>query len=203
MARIGLYGGTFNPIHNGHLGVCRKAVEQLHLDRLHLVPTYVPPHKAAPDLASGEDRLAMCRLAAEEISAVFVDDRELVRGGVSYTIDTLRDLHHKYPDDELYLLMGSDNYLTFEQWRSWREICELCTLAVASRETDDRPVLYHQSHRLALDGARTIFLANEVQVISSTELRQEIKEGKYPEQLPQAVTDYIKVHQLYRGGRKE
>ena len=84
MARIGFYGGTFNPIHLGHVGVCRQAVKQLRLDCLHVIPAFIPPHKVSPDLAAGEDRLAMCRLALQGLPNILADDYELTRGGVSY-----------------------------------------------------------------------------------------------------------------------
>ena len=141
MEKIGYYGGTFNPIHNGHVGVCRQAVSQLKLDRLLLIPTYVPPHKAAPDLAKGSDRLEMCRLAVQGTPGIWVDDYEIARGGVSYSVETLRYLHNVYPEDDLYLLMGTDNFVTFERWKDWREIGKIATLAVASREPDDKSAL--------------------------------------------------------------
>ena len=84
MARIGFYGGTFNPIHMGHVEVCRQAIKQLRLDCLHVIPTFIPPHKATPDLAAGEDRLEMCRLAVRELQGAIADDYELTCGGVSY-----------------------------------------------------------------------------------------------------------------------
>lgn len=201
MAKIGLYGGTFNPIHNGHVGVCRQAVEQLRLDRLHLIPTFVPPHKAALDLAAGEDRLAMCRLATTEIPQVFVDDFELRRGGVSYTIDTLRTFRQQFPSDDLYLVMGTDNFLAFELWRSWQEIGTLCTLAVASREREGRGEMFYKAGKLAAEGVRSIFLDNPIQVVSSTEIRGIIGSGEPTDLIPQKVQSYILEHDLYHGGK--
>ncbi len=203
MKHIGFYGGTFNPIHLGHVGVCRTAVEQLRLDRLYLTPTFVPPHKAAPDLAPGEDRLEMCRLAVREIPEVVVDDYELRREGISYTILTLRRLREVFPEDEIYLIMGTDNFLTFELWRDWREIGKIATLAVASREEDDSEALCRKAQLLLDEDIHTVFLKNEVRVISSTEIRKKLKAGEESNLLPSAVMEYIKGNELYRGGSKK
>ena len=158
MARIGFYGGTFNPIHLGHVGVCRQAVKQLRLDCLHVIPAFIPPHKASPDLAAGEDRLAMCRLALQGLPNILADDYELTRGGVSYTIETMRHMRECYSEDDFYLIMGTDNYLTFTAWREWQALGRMCTLAVASREEDDKEALYQQARLLAREGVLSIFL---------------------------------------------
>lgn len=203
MAIIGLYGGTFNPIHQGHIGVCRQAVEQLKLDCLYLAPTYVPPHKAAPDLASGEDRLAMCRIAVEGLPHVEVEDYELCRGGISYTIDTLEYMRREHSAEEFYLLMGSDNFLTFQLWRCWREIGLLATLAVAPRGTEDRSELCRKAQKLGAEGIRTVFLQNPVRVVSSTEIRSCIRSGNSTDLVPEGVMRYITEHVIYRGGKNE
>ena len=178
MARIGFYGGTFNPIHLGHVGVCRQAVKQLRLDCLHVIPAFIPPHKASPDLAAGEDRLAMCRLALQGLPNILADDYELTRGGVSYTIETMRHMRECYSEDDFYLIMGTDNYLTFTAWREWQALGRMCTLAVASREEDDKEALYQQARLLAREGVLSIFLDNPVRVVSSTEIRQMLRAGE-------------------------
>lgn len=204
MARIGLYGGTFNPIHNGHIGVCRQAVEQLELDVLHLMPAFVPPHKAAPDLADEDDRLAMCRLAAGETPHVLVDDYELKKGGISYSVETVRHLRECYPEDHLFLVMGTDNFLDFKDWYCWQEIGALCTLAVASRELDDKNELLQQAnHLLAEYGINTVFLQNTVRVISSTEIREAFRRNQPCTMVPAAVAEYIVSHQLYETKQTE
>ena len=105
MARIGFYGGTFNPIHMGHVEVCRHAMKQLRLDSLHVIPTYIPPHKASPELAAGEDRLEMCRLALLGLRGAVADDYELAKGGVSYSVETMQHMRWLYPDDDFYLII--------------------------------------------------------------------------------------------------
>lgn len=198
MARIGLYGGTFNPIHNGHIGVCRQAVAQLGLDTLHLMPTFVPPHKAAPGLVDGKDRLAMCQLAVRDEAHIVADDYELNKGGVSYSVETIRALRERYPEDALFLVMGTDNFLGFTEWYRWKEIGSLCTLAVASREMDDKDKLQQQAQKLAADyGIHTVFLDNAVRVISSTEIRRAFESNEPCDMVPPAVAEYIVKNRLY------
>ena len=119
--KIGIYGGTFNPIHLGHMAAAKFAAEYLELDKLLLIPAGIPPHKAmAEDTALPEQRLAMTKLAAQspELAGVAeVSDIELRREGKSYTVDTLRALREQYPEDQLYLLMGTDMFLTLQYWR--------------------------------------------------------------------------------------
>ena len=223
MARIGFYGGTFNPIHRGHLTAARAAMDVLELDRLllipasipphkalpqgraepadrlHVIPAFIPPHKASPDLAAGEDRLAMCRLALQGLPNILADDYELTRGGVSYTIETMRHMRECYSEDDFYLIMGTDNYLTFTAWREWQALGRMCTLAVASREEDDKEALYQQARLLAREGVLSIFLDNPVRVVSSTEIRQMLRAGEPCGDLSPAVAEYIAAHGLYKG----
>ena len=199
MARIGFYGGTFNPIHLGHVEVCRHAMKQLRLDSLHVIPTYIPPHKASPELAAGEDRLEMCRLALLGLRGAVADDDELAKGGVSYSVETMQHMRWLYPDDDFYLIMGTDNYLTFTAWREWQALGRMCTLAVASREEDDKEALYQQARLLAREGVLSIFLDNPVRVVSSTEIRQMLRAGEPCGDLSPAVAEYIAAHGLYKG----
>ena len=117
--RIGVYGGSFNPIHAAHTALLTAFARRLLLDRLLLIPAGIPPHKAAPDLASGADRMEMCRIAAKgfTVCPVEVLDIEVRREGKSYTADTLAELKMVYSRNELFLLMGEDMFLTVEKWR--------------------------------------------------------------------------------------
>ena len=202
MARIGFYGGTFNPIHLGHVEVCRHAMKQLRLDSLHVIPTYIPPHKASPELAAGEDRLEMCRLALLGLRGAVADDYELAKGGVSYSVETMQHMRWLYPDDDFYLIMGTDNYLTFTAWREWQTLAKMCTLAVASREPDDKESLYRQARLMAREGVLTIFLDNRVRVVSSTEIREKLRCGLPCHDLPDGVGEYIAAHGLYKGEKR-
>ena len=118
MERIGIYGGTFNPPHAGHIQAAKQAVTALKLDKLVIVPTSIAPHKAIPEHSpTSRQRLEMLRIAAADCPKAEVSDIELNRGGISYTFQTVSELKERYPDAELILLMGSDMFLCFDQWK--------------------------------------------------------------------------------------
>ncbi len=198
MQRIGLFGGSFNPIHNGHLHLAKAAKEGLGLDKVVLIPANVSPFKQdAPGMASGADRLAMCRLAAETLPFCEVDSCELERSGVSYTVDTVRLFRERYPEAELVLLVGSDMFLSFTWWHCWQEILEMAALGVVSRMTGDLEQLRRQQAFLLQYGK--IFLCDvPVYTVSSTKIRENRKNHTdFSCYLPQKVVQYIVSHNLY------
>lgn len=197
MSGILLYGGTFNPIHPGHIAVCRQAAALLSPEKILLMPTASPPHKIAPDLAPGEDRLAMCRAASMFLPGAVVSDYEVANGGKSYTIDTLEHLADEYPGEKLYLLVGTDMFLTFEEWRRWREIGRLATVVAASRRTDDLAAMEAMRTRLLAEGVPSVLLHNNALVLSSTELRAELHSGGFSPRLDPAVMGCIWMRGLY------
>ncbi len=132
--RLGIFGGTFDPPHNGHFIVAGEAYETLGLERVLLVPTGSPAHRPSEPGASREQRLRMVRAGAADDPRFVVDDLELQREGPTYTIDTLRELRRREPDAELVLLLGIDQFRKFSTWRDPEGIAELATLAVLSRE---------------------------------------------------------------------
>ena len=134
--KTGIYGGTFNPIHNGHLHIVEEFRRGLGLDRVLLIPTRVPPHKAAPDLASAQDRCAMCRLAIQEKPWLELSDIEMRREGKSYTAETLEELSALYPQDQFYLLMGEDMFLTLDRWYRPETIFSLASVCTTPRSAD-------------------------------------------------------------------
>ena len=191
--RLGVYGGTFNPIHNGHLHVLSGAKEQLGLDRLLLIPTCVPPHKRIHgQLAGDEERLAMCRLAVRDYPWVEIDDREIRRGGLSYTSDTLRELLRDYPGAELFFLAGSDMFLTVDRWHESGEIARMCTVAGFLRPPDTSEQLRQCAERLSASGWSVRLLDIPPYEASSTEIR-----AGDTSCLPEAVAAYIRAHHLY------
>ncbi len=194
-----LYGGTFNPIHLGHMGICAKVHEKFPTGTILLMPTARPPHKTDREVISGEHRLAMCRIAARPFPYLQVDRYELDQGGKSYTIDTLLHLRELFPQRPIYLLIGTDMFLTFRQWRRWQEIGKLAVLVVASRQRDDRGDLLETQRDLAGDGIRSLLLDNEVQEISSTQIRRTLARERTCSQLPDGVLEYILEHGLYTG----
>lgn len=202
--KIGIYGGTFNPIHLGHMQAAKFAAEYLQLDKLILIPAGIPPHKVIQaDGASTEHRLAMTNLAAQAMELggrVEVSDIELKREGKSYTVDTLRLLREQYPDDRLYFLMGTDMFLTFQNWYQPQEIVQMCTLCAFGRTEADSEELFAQQRRYLAErfGADciTITLPKIVEV-SSTQLRAVLEAGNGREYLPPAVYGYILREGLY------
>ena len=200
--KIGIYGGTFNPIHIGHMEAAKFAVEYLALDALYLIPAGLPPHKAlAEDTPGPEHRLNMTKLAAGTMGKnVHVLDVELKRTGKSYTVDTLRELKAAHPEDELYFFMGTDMFLTFQKWYKPEEIAKLCTICAFGRSEADTEELFavqrEYLHKTFGASIVTIVLPKIVE-ISSTELRAALKSGSGKDYLSDAVYGYILREKLY------
>ncbi|MEG1592822.1 MAG: nicotinate (nicotinamide) nucleotide adenylyltransferase [Oscillibacter sp.] len=203
--KIGIYGGTFNPPHLGHITAARAAFAMLKLDRLLLIPAGLPPHKALPaGTPTAEQRLEMTRLAGEQLGLdgqVEVLDMELCREGKSYTADTLRQLRRQYPDGELWLLMGTDMFLTLQAWHAPEEIFSLAGVAAFGRtEADSEELFAIQREALcrAYPAARifTLTIPGVVDV-SSTELREKLRTGEGSALLAPAVYGYILRQGLY------
>ena len=199
---IGIYGGTFDPPHWGHITAARAAMEQLKLDRLVLIPDRVPPHKALPEgSASPEQRLEMAALATAELGRrAEVSDRELRRSGPSYTSDTLAELRREHPEDTLWLLMGSDMFLSLQTWHAPEEIMALARIAPFSREAEDESAAFaaQQSRLERAYGAQIRIVQNpEVRELSSTEVRAALAAGRGSDLLPPAVYGYVLREHLY------
>ena len=201
--RVGIYGGTFDPPHLGHMRAARAALEALALDELILIPAKLPPHKElAPGSATAEDRLAMTELMADGLldGRVSVSRIELDREGKSYTADTLGELRAQRPGDELFLLMGTDMYLSLQDWYRPEVIAELAVLCPFARSEGDSGALFRaQADRLAGElGARTeVVELPQVTELSSTQLRASLKEGMGADRLWLPVWGYILRHGLY------
>ncbi len=197
--KTGIYGGSFNPVHNGHVRLAQAYQAALGLERMLVIPTRVPPHKAGDELADGVDRLEMCRLAFSD-PFYQVSDLELRRQDLkSYTVDTLELLHARYPDDQLYLLMGSDMFLTLTDWHDWQRIFQLAVMCVGGREPDLRGRLQAHGRYLESLGAHCRVLDLEPFVVSSTDVRTRVRAGLAIDELvPLPVAEYIRRHQLYR-----
>lgn len=200
-ARIGVFGGTFNPPHSGHVHLAHSLARALQLDRVLVIPSNLPPHKQAHSLAGGEDRLRMCRLAFPD--ALFeVSDIELARGGKSYTCDTLEALRKQYGGAGFYLFMGTDMLLAFHQWRKPREILRMCRLGVAARggmEEYETLEAYIRSGPLGDIRDRVTLCAARPISASSTGVRKLLAKGEAAQGLlPEAVLRYIQEKGLYR-----
>jgi nicotinate-nucleotide adenylyltransferase len=187
--KIGILGGTFNPIHIGHLILAEEAREKLKLDRIIFVPTYLPPHKDNSDIAPASARLAMLRLAIKANQYFLASDVEIKRNGRSYTIDTIKEFKKIYPKDELYFITGSDLLKYLEEWKDLREVIKLVKFIVATRPgypLEDFPSYISTVAIRAVD-------------VSAFEIRSCIKENKsFRYLVPDAVFNYINKNKLYR-----
>lgn len=198
MRKIAVFGGTFNPIHNGHIHLAKRFADLLGAEKILVIPTRVPPHKRARGLASASDRLAMCRLAVEGDVRFEVSDLEVRRGGPSYTADTLRELRKRDPDAELYLITGEDMFVTLEQWHEPETIFSLATVCAAPRNSAGSTALLRCAGKLKRKGAVTRIENIAYLPISSTMVRSAVKAGKdISSYVPPAVERYIQENHLY------
>ena len=193
--KIGVFGGTFNPPHNGHIRLAKAAADELKLDKLLVIPSCIPPHKIAAKLADGQERLEMCRLAFGGDPRFEVSPMELERGSRSYTVETLRELKALYPDSELYFIVGSDMLESFDKWYLWQEILSLSVLCAASREEGYNPDL----SRFGKLAERIKIITLDPLEVSSTQIRNSAGEVS-PELLDPKVAAYIREHGLYDDG---
>lgn len=212
MRSIGILGGTFDPIHYGHLRLAEEGLQHLGCAEMRFIPAAVPPHRDAPT-ASREQRIAMVKLATQTQPAFVVDEREARRTGRSFTVDTLKELRAEYREVALFLIMGSDAFAGLAGWNRWRELFALCHVIVAERpgfslinEVPDelRSELKKRFsedieplHR-RLNGGIASFAMTPLD-ISASRIRQMIALGRSPRYLlPDCVLDYIQTHSLYR-----
>lgn len=187
--RIGILGGTFNPVHIGHLILAEEIREKLRLDRIVFVPTFIPPHKQSNNIAPAADRFSMIRAAIRSNAYFDVSDMEIRRRGASYTIDTLREFKKRYPRDDMYFITGSDllNYL--DKWKDLKNVIALVKFVVATRPgypLEDIPSYIKTVAIRAVD-------------VSAYEIRQCVKKGRsFRYLVPDPVFAYITKKRLYR-----
>lgn len=191
--RIGVFGGTFDPPHVGHLLLASDALESLRLDRLIFVPTGTQPLKVgAPPVASARERLEMVRLAVADDACYTVDDTEITRKGLSYTVDTLEHLREQYPGAQVFLVLGEDALATFEKWRNPERIRELATLAVMRRTGTDAARVETVAEGVLIVSTRRVD-------VSATEIRERLRAEKSIKGfVPESVERFIEARGLYR-----
>jgi len=213
--RLGVFGGTFNPIHLAHLRSAEEVGEALQLDRVLFVPSGTPPHKAGRDIAPAHHRLAMVRLAIRGNPRFRVSSMEIERPGGSYSIDTVAALHHLYPTTRLFLIVGMDQFRELGTWKAYRQLVRSCDLVVTSRPGfrferahRDLPVAVRRefcyqpsAERLVHETGNEIsFLRISDLEISASAIRARVRHGSSVRYLlPASVQRYIERHHLYRG----
>jgi nicotinate-nucleotide adenylyltransferase len=199
--QLGVFGGTFNPVHHGHLILAREAVELLKLDRLLLVPNAQSPLREGEVLAPAEDRLHMLRLAVAEEPGMRVCDLEVRRGGPSYTVETLEALASAHPDAELIFLCGADSLNTLDRWVRIDRILELARICVLTRPGTEAEGALENLTRRALSVGRAVRLLPMSRMIdlSATEIRERVARGQSVRwMVPEAVEAYIRLRGFYR-----
>lgn len=200
--KTGILGGAFNPVHNGHVHLAREAISQLKLRRLLVIPTYESPHKATK-LLPFEQRAEMCKIAFSEVGegyshgkcAVEISDIERKLGGVSYTINTIRELNKLYPDERFFLIIGGDMLYSFTKWYKYESILKESTVCAAARGGDNFADMLEYANEIG----RIKVMPTEVVDISSTEIREKLKSGESVSGLiPEGVEKYIAEEGLYK-----
>lgn len=210
--KIGILGGTFNPIHFGHLHIAEEVLSDCGLDQIWFVPTWQPPHKQLADEVSFAHRLTMVELALADNPHLVACDLEGRRGGTSYSVETLEQLHREYPDDHFYFIMGLDSFAEIGSWKDYPRLFELAHIIVTARPgfsgslqqllpvaIADRFCYDAESKNLShLGGFSVVSVAHTCRDVSSTEVRQLLLiAGDVSSLVPKPVSDYIKQHELY------
>lgn len=198
--KIGIYGGAFNPVHSGHLRMASYFCKALEFDKLIFVPTANPPHKTQEDFASAQDRIVMLNLAIENEALYEISAIEFLRDKKSYTYDTLCELRELYPHSELFLLIGADQFLSFDKWYKAEEITKMVTICTAARLDDsEKTELFEARDTMSVFKNASVVIADyHVLCVSSESIRKKIKEKQsISEYVSADVEKYIKEKGLY------
>ena len=202
---IGIFGGTFDPIHNGHINSVVSLIDEFNFKVIYLLPSSTPPHRAAT-VSTAADRLKMVELAIEGYSKLKADKRESISAGKSYTIDTLKSFRQEFPNDSLAFIAGMDAYLNMPKWKQWQDYLEYSHIIVMNRpgykaldNAWGRPYLTDDKAKFLNSVSGKIYYSDSVLVdISSTEIRQKLKQKQNVDsELPSSVINYIETKQLY------
>lgn len=198
--RVGIYGGTFAPPHNGHIRAAKAFMEQMKLDYLFIIPNYIPPHKQIDASDSPLYRLKMCELAFGDIDGIVISDTEIKRGGKSYTYDTLRELER--PDTRLFLLCGTDMVLTFDTWYRFEDILKMCYPVYVRRENDPligNMIVSKITEYYGKYGVMFRKIATEPLELRSSDVRRAVRDGEDISALvPEKVKSFIIENGLYK-----
>ena len=199
MKKIGILGGTLDPIHNGHMSMAKCAREQLSLDKIIIMPTPNPPHKNAKNISDANIRLFMVKIAIENIDYLEYSDFEMKREGIIYTSDTLELFIKENPDSEIFFIMGADSLLAIETWHKPEKIFEQCKVVVVDRDNSDEKINKQISYLQDKYDAQIIYLNMPMVDISSTNIKKRIKNNESINNLvPKKVEKYILQNKLYK-----
>ncbi len=198
--RLGIFGGTFDPVHYGHLLLAEQCREQCALDEVRIIPAGLPPHKAGDKITSSNDRVEMLKLAIGGHEHFSIDERELEREGPSYTFETLDELREEDPQRELYLIIGADSLRDFPTWKHPEKILESARLIVVNRGDQPEPDLVPLTEALGPSAAERTQIVNIPGIgLSSTDLRKRVAAGRSIRYMtPRAVECFVEAQGLYR-----
>ncbi len=199
MRNIAVFGGSFNPVHNGHIALAQKMRDKFSLEEIILIPTFQTPLKDNTPMVSPEHRLNMLRIAFKDIDYVSISDIEIERQGNSYTVDTLSEIVKKYPDDKLHIIVGADAFMQLPLWRFPEIIFRLAKVLTIARDSVDYEMILNRAYEYEnVYNAECGVIKDPVSDLSSTKVRNAIKAGKDTKQyLPKAVSEYIKEQKFY------
>lgn len=203
MKNIGLFGGTFDPIHNGHLHIARAFADEIGLDTVVFLPAGDPYHKD-PSRACAQDRLIMTELAIADDPRFAASDCDIVRDGATYTFDTVQIFRQQFPAAQLWWLMGSDSLMKLHTWKKWQTLVRQTHIAVAMRQGDNLNQTPRELHAWlgeALQNGSVRILNAPLHNTSSTQIRQTLQSGRLSDDLPPQVARYICEHKLYQSGK--
>jgi nicotinate-nucleotide adenylyltransferase len=197
-ADIGILGGTFDPVHNGHIAAARQLLGVADVDQVWLMPNATPPHRTAAPVAPAEDRMRMVEVAVAGYDGLVASRVEVDRGGISYTFDTIRELAREYPGQRFTLLIGSDAALQIRSWQNADALLDEASFVIFNRpETALAPQTLHE---LGFAPARTRIVHLDTPPIAAHQVRDRLARGAPIDDLvPAGVADYIRIHELYRG----
>lgn len=195
--KIAVFGGAFNPVHNGHINLANKYIELINPDKMLVIPTADPPHRLNNDFVSANHRFNMLNLAFDGNSRVEISDIEFNLQGKSYTYNTVCEIKKQYKDAEIYLIVGEDQFLYFDKWYNWQKLLNEVTLCTAERNKNKAEQIKNFAKNV-LNINNYILADFEPIVVSSSEIRVKLQSGEYAGDLiPEKVLDYINENELY------
>lgn len=198
--KIGIIGGTFDPIHNGHLIIAENSRKTFNLDKVIFMPAGIPPHKRDKDISSNLHRYNMTLLAINSNQYFLISDLELKKEGISFTIDTIKYLKSIYDDTDIYFILGSDSLFQIDKWKDYEELLTLCHFVVAKRPSYNNQELENEVDKLnSLYNSSIHIVEGPVLEVSSSDIRERVRRGDSISYLvPRSVEEYIYKHGLYR-----
>lgn len=200
MKKIAIFGGTFNPIHNGHISVALNFLDALSLDQIFFVPTNISPHKIGLGVVDPVMRFQMCKIALQRHLRFRVSDIELLRRGVSFSYQTLQTFQDMFPYDEIYFIIGADMFMTVESWMKPEKIFEISTVCTVPRDNYDFDLLKAHAKKLKTLGAKVFILSKAVSEVSSSFIREKVLNHEdISSFVPRGVENFILKNNLYVG----